>query len=155
MKTILQDPQLDYELQELYILSNHWISDIHFEEDEIRFLKKVINDYLLPGLKNEQLNKIVEFNKTLTQEDVNISSLKSKITELLKFIGSLINDSNSEVSIDLIEKFAVLEAEMKTLFESVKQVKKLLFSFSEEVMKTECNIFTNQIDHQNLIRNYA
>jgi len=146
MKTIIQDSQLEVELQELYILSNHWISDIHFEEDEIRFLKKIINNYLVPGLKSGQLNEIADFNKTLTRQDENIANLKNKIAGLLKFIGGLVNDSNAEIRIDLVEKFAALEAEMKTLFESVKQVKKLLFSFTEEVMKAECNAFTDQIN---------
>jgi hypothetical protein len=145
MKTIIQDPELEVELQELYILSNHWMSDIHFEEDEIRFLKKIINNYLVPGLTSGPLNEIADFNKTLTQQDENIANLKNKIAGLLKFIGGLVNDSNAEIRIDLVEKFAAVEAEMKTLFESVKQVKKLLFSFTEEVMKTECNAFTDQI----------
>ena len=146
MKTIIQDSELEDELQELYILSNHWISDIHFEEDEIRFLKKIINNYLVPGLKSGQLDEIADFNKTLTRQDENIANLKNKIAGLLKFIGGLVNDSNAEIRIDLVEKFAALEAEMKTLFESVKQVKKLLFSFTEEVMKAECNAFTDQIN---------
>jgi len=145
MKTIIQDSELEDELQELYILSNHWMSDIHFEEDEIRFLKKIINNYLVPGLKSGQLNEIADFNKTLTRQDENIANLKNKIAGLLKFIGGLVNDSNAEIRIDLVEKFAALEAEMKTLFESVKQVKKSLFSFTEEVMKAECNAFTDQI----------
>jgi len=145
MKTLIQDSELEDELQELYILSNHWISDIHFEEDEIRFLKKMINNYLAPGLNGGQLNEIADFNKTLTRHDENIANLKNKIAGLLKFIGGLINDSNAEIRIELVEKFAALEAEMKTLFESVKQVKKLLFSFTEDVMKTECNAFTDQI----------
>ena len=146
MKTIIQDPELEVELQELYILSNHWMSDIHFEEDEIRFLKKIINNYLVPGLKSGQLDEIADFNKALTRQDENIANLKNKIAGLLKFIGGLVNDSNAEIRIDLVEKFAAVEAEMKTLFESVKQVKKLLFSFTEEVMKTECNAFTDQIN---------
>jgi hypothetical protein len=138
MKTIIPDPQLDSELQELYILTNHWISDIHFEEVEIGFLKKMINNYLMPSLKNGQLNEIADINKTLTRQDENIADLKNKIAGLLKFIGGLINDSNAEIRVDLVEKFATLETEMKTLFKSVKQVKKLLFSFTEEVMKTAC-----------------
>ena len=105
----------------------------------------MINNYLAPGLNGGQLNEIADFNKTLTRHDENIANLKNKIAGLLKFIGGLINDSNAEIRIELVEKFAALEAEMKTLFESVKQVKKLLFSFTEDVMKTECNAFTDQI----------
>jgi len=40
MKKVTKDPQLEEELQELYLESKHWLSDLHFEEDEIRFLKK-------------------------------------------------------------------------------------------------------------------
>jgi len=145
MKTITKDPQLEDELQELYLESKHWLSDLHFEEDEIRFLRKMINNYLLPGLKNDQLNRIESFNKPLLRYDANIPLLKNKINELLKLIGSLINETNKEIGVDLLEQFTALELEMKTLFESVKQVKKLLFLFADDVMKTECDVFVNQL----------
>ena len=137
MKPIPHDPELDDELQELYILSNHWMSDIHFEEDEIKFLKKVTNNYRVSDLEIGQLNKIADFNKILTEYDETIANLKRKINGLVSFIGVLVNDLNSEIRLELIEKFADVQAEMKTLFDSVKQVKKLLFAFTEEVMKTE------------------
>jgi hypothetical protein len=140
MKKIIKDLQLDDELQELYLESKHWLSDIHFEEDEIRFLRKVIDNYLVPGLKNEQLIEINNFNGALAQQDANIPYLKSKITGLLKLIGILINETDKEIRIELVEQFATLETEMKTLFEAVKQIKKLLFLFTEEVMRTGCEI---------------
>jgi hypothetical protein len=140
MKKIIKDLQLDDELQELYLESKHWLSDIHFEEDEIRFLRKVIGNYLVPGLKNEQLIEINNFNGALAQQDANIPYLKSKITGLLKLIGILINETDKEIRIELVEQFATLETEMKTLFEAVKQIKKLLFLFTEEVMRTGCEI---------------
>jgi ferritin-like metal-binding protein YciE len=140
MKTLVQDPELEYELQELYILSNHWMSDIHFAEDEIRFLKNMLNNYLVPNLKNDFLKEIENFNNILEQQNANIFHLKNKIRNLLKFIGPLINESNKQISVDLIEKFTGLETEVKTLFESVKQVKKSLFSFTEDVMKTTCTV---------------
>ncbi|MDB4901951.1 MAG: hypothetical protein JWQ63_1232 [Mucilaginibacter sp.] len=140
MKKIIKDLQLDDELQELYLECKHWLSDIHFEEDEIRFLRKVIDNYLVPGLKNEQLIEINNFNGALAQQDANIPYLKSKITGLLKLIGILINETDKEIRIELVEQFATLETEMKTLFEAVKQIKKLLFLFTEEVMRTGCEI---------------
>ena len=145
MKTIIADVALEDELQELYILSNHWISDINFIEDETRFLKNVVDKYLAPILKDDQLAKANDFNKNLLQLEANIPALKTEISDFLKFIKPMINESNQEIGINLLEKFTTLEAEMKTLFESVKQIKKSLFSFTEEIMKTEkCSIFLNQ-----------
>lgn len=144
--TVALDPELECELQELYILSKHWISDIQFAEDEIRFLKNVHHKYLVPELNNEQLIEIERFNKALAQLDGNIPDLKSKISTLLKFIEPILTDeSNTEINLSLIEKFTSLETEIKTMFESVKLAKKSLFSFIEDVMKTECNVFVNQI----------
>ena len=145
MKTIIKDKQLDDELQELYLESKHWLSDLHFDEDEIRFLRKMINNYLVPALKNEQLNKIESFSKALARHDANIPRLKNKITELLKLLGTLINETKKEIGMDLIEQFAALETEMKTLFEAVKEVKKRLFVFAEDLMKAECNVFVSQL----------
>jgi len=140
MEAIINDPQLDFELQELYLESKHWLSDIRFAEDEIRFLKKVINNYLIPGVKNNQLIEIDNFNRELDQQDANILPLKNKITELLKLIGILVNETDKEIGIGLVEQFAGLEAEMKTLFEAVKHIKRLLFLFTEGVMKAGCEI---------------
>ena len=145
MKTIVNNVQLDDELQELYLESKHWLSDICFEEDELRFLKKVTNTYLVSGLKNEQLDRVNDFQKALARQDANIPLLKNRITELLKLIGTLINETDKEIGIDLVEQFAALETEMKMLFEAVKEVKKLLFLFADEVMKTECDVFVSRL----------
>jgi len=140
MKVITNDPQLDDELQELYLESKHWLSDIHFAEDEIRFLKRVINNYLIPGVANNQLIEIDKFNRELDQQDANILALKNKNTELLKLIGILVNGTDKEIGIGLVEKFAGLETEMKTLFEAVKHIKRSLFLFTEGVMNAGCEI---------------
>jgi len=145
MKTVTKDPQLEEELQELYLESKHWLSDLHFEEDEIRFLKKMITNYLVPGLNNEQLNRIESFNKPLSRYEANIPLLKNKINELLRLIGNLINEKEKRIGIDLLEEFTALELEMKALFEAVKDVKKLLFLFADDVMKAECEVFISQL----------
>ncbi|MDB5145489.1 MAG: hypothetical protein JWQ66_4202 [Mucilaginibacter sp.] len=138
MKIITKNLQLEDELQELYLESKHWLTDVEFLEDEIRFLKKIINSYLIPDIKNGQLIEINDFKKELAQQDTNIPHLKSEITALLKFIGAIINETNRKISIDLIEQIAILETKMKTTFEAVKQVKKSLFRFIDEIMKTGC-----------------
>ena len=145
MKTIAEDSELSVELQELYILSNHWLSDIHFAEDEMKFLKHVVNKYLGTHKGNIVSEEIVIFNKTLEQQEATTLCLKNKILDLLKFIGPFVKGTGEEIGLELVEKFAALEIEVKALFESVKQLKKSLFSFTEEVMRTACEDFTRQL----------
>jgi hypothetical protein len=145
MKTIIQDGELEFELQELYILSKHWISDIHFIEDELRFLKHVVEKHLAPSLKTEQLFEADDFNAVFAQTERNIPAVKTGVSDFLNFISPLVKEPDTVIGLNLLEKFTALDTEMKTLFESLKQVKKLLFSFTEEVIKTEkCTVFLNR-----------
>ena len=141
MKTTIHDTALDAELQELYILSNHWISDIHFIEDEIRFFKNLTHKHPDATLRDEQLRQIADFDSSLSQFGAGIPDLKIRIVNFLIFIDPLINDSNKEIGFNLIERFITLENEVKTLFDGVKQVKKLLLSFTEEVTKQGNAVF--------------
>jgi hypothetical protein len=145
MKTITENSELDVELQELYILSNHWLSDIQFVEDEMKFLKHVINKYLVTHTGNRVSEEIRIFNETLEQQESIALCLKNKIFDLLKFIGPLVNGTGGEIGVDLIERFTELETEVKAMFKSVKQLKKSLFVFTEEVMRLECEIFATQL----------
>lgn len=136
MTTIVKDPELDTELQELYILSNHWNSDLSFITDETRFLKKLIAQHPIADLKNEQLSEVY-FNNILNRHDATIPILQNKISVLLKFIAPIINKTNQRIGLNLIEECVSLQTEIKTLSESVKQFKKLLFSTIEPLMKQE------------------
>ncbi len=137
MTIIVQDPELDTELQELYILSNHWNSDLSFLTDEIRFLKKLIDHYAISDLKSEPLNEVLYYKNILKEYDLTIPGLQNKISVLLKFIDPIINKTDQKVGLNLIEEFISLQTEIKTLSESVKQCKKHLFCFMEHLIKTE------------------
>lgn len=141
MKTIENDPLLEDELQELYLLCKYRSSDIGFAEDEIRFLKKTLNTYALPQANGEIISRSESFNRRLTEQDSNIRYLKIELVELLKFISPFINGSNKEIGINLLEKFAKLETEVKSVVESIKQIKTSLFLFFEKLMKAESDRF--------------
>lgn len=135
MEIAVEDNSLDCELQELYIESSHWMSDISFVEDEIRFLKKALTRYMV-YTENLQLHEASSFTKILALQDLHISEVKIKIAEFLKFIEPLILHSKKEIGLELLEKYASLEMEIRSLSEYVKLVKNLVFSFIEEAIKT-------------------
>jgi hypothetical protein len=86
------------------------------------------------------------FNKDLVQLEEDMRNLKTKILGFLRFIEPMLTESKKEIGLDLLERFTFLETQMKALFESVKRVKKSLFSFTEASMKTEKMVlFSKQI----------
>ncbi len=144
MKTTKQDPQLETELQELYILSKHWTSDIGFAEDEIKILKDLLDKHL-NHFEKLQLDEASDFYKMLVLQDVVVLETKKKISEFLQFIKPFVTGSENEIEINLIEKFAVLNTDIQHLLNGVKQIKKSIFFFIETVLKTELTSFLNQI----------
>lgn len=140
MKTPAIDTQLEYELQELYILSKHWSSDISFVEDELRILKDILNKYLIK-MGNLQVKEAKNFEKILGQQDAAILDIKSKISKFLTFMEPLVTGTKMEIGVNLIEKFTGLQTQITSLSEYVKVLKKSLFSFTEEVMRADGTMF--------------
>lgn len=138
MKPIVIDPELEVELQELYILSKHWTSDMNFVEDELRILKDILDKYLT---KTENLKRAEtrNFAKILSQQDLIVHAIKAKILLFLKFIEPMVDESKKEIGLDLVEKFIALESEIKSLSAYVQLLRKLLFSLTEDVMREEKN----------------
>jgi hypothetical protein len=137
MKTILPDLELEFELQELYILSKHWIQDISFVEDEIRFFKTIFDKFPDPALINEPNSVAWEFKRRIIQQEANIDSLKARIQDYLKFLEPFVSDKNKLIDLDLVEKFNTLGTEIKNLLGSVKHTKAELFTYAERFMTAE------------------
>ena len=130
MKTLFPDTELEFELQELYILSKHWLHDISFIEDETRFFKNILNKYL---------TKRDEFDQMIMLQEANVASLKESILQYLKFLEPHINDETKAIDITLIEKYTNLQDGIKALFETVKITKSALFTCIEEILETGKN----------------
>lgn len=137
MNTKQADSQQEYELQELYILSQHWLQDISFMEDEMRFFKNILRKYQEAGLLNEMPCKATGFITKIQEQEQRLDFLKIKIPEFLHFLKPFIDNSKTEMDFAFLEKYNKLEAQLKTLFAEVKTTKKELFAYTEAIMTTE------------------
>jgi hypothetical protein len=134
MKTVFPDLELELELQELYILSRHWMQDVSYIEDEVRFFKTIFVKHFDPEIANE-LNSIAwGFNQKIVQLEENVNSLKFRIQDYLKFLAPFINNQDKVIYLNLIEKFNTLGAEIRNLFLLEKQTKTELFACAEMFM---------------------
>lgn len=134
MNTVSPNTELEYELQDLYVSSKHWLSDVSFIADETRFFKQLIDKYFIPSAKNANAVEVRAFRKTISEKEVETVMLKNKIIAYLKFIASFVNDLKQAIGFDLIERHSQLENEIKDLFLSIKLFKKDLFSVAEKLI---------------------
>jgi hypothetical protein len=135
MKTTATDPLLDEELQELYILSSHWASDLSFAEDEIRFLNKIVQFFFTPGSEANDLPEIEAISNDLLNQAAKIACLKSQSAELLKMISPLIGKKNPKIGLGFLEKFSTRQNEIRQTAKEVKEMKTGLFDIVERMLK--------------------
>jgi hypothetical protein len=134
MNTTNPDTQLEYELQDLYISSKHWLSDVSFMADEIRFFKHLIDKYFVPGAKNQHVAEVNAFRKTISEKETETVVLKSMVLAYLNFLEPFVCDLKEAIGFDLIEKHSFLENQIQNQFQSLKLFKKDLFSIAEKLI---------------------
>ncbi|NHA03358.1 hypothetical protein G7092_06115 [Mucilaginibacter sp. HC2] len=137
MSTISTDSQLEYELQELYILSQHWLQDLSFLEDEMHFFKNILRKYQETGTLNEVPSKAQDLTAKIREQELHLESLKIMVPEFLRFLEPFIGGQRKEMDLGFLEKYNKLETALRTLFAAIKATKQELFSYTEAIMTVE------------------
>lgn len=144
MTTIIEDSQLNTELQELYLITKHWIDDLEFFEQDMNFLQRLFMK-TFSGTKlheGDETSRIMEAIVVLETQRVEI---KTKIVNYLHVLEPLINGTDASYQISLIETHSVLEREMNTMLQSFKAIKKAVFQYSSHDLKAEKLIHNNKL----------
>ncbi|HVW94536.1 MAG TPA: hypothetical protein VHA56_01040 [Mucilaginibacter sp.] len=134
MNTLINDTQLEAELQELYILSNHWLQDIYFMEDEIHFFKNILAKYKTGDLKDVLPSRYDEFKQKIEEQEQQLAALKKQIPLFLDFLKPFIKDIKKEITLDFLEKYNHLQDEIKEMFSGVRENKNHLFKYTESML---------------------
>ncbi|WP_429380068.1 hypothetical protein [Mucilaginibacter sp. UYCu711] len=146
MELLIDNTQLDCELQEMYMISSHWKTDIEFVKDEIRFMKNMLNKYQT-GVEGVDLTKIIQFKKIVEHEGTKVQSAEAKISGFLELMGPIVNHSKKVFGLDLLEKFNELDTAIKSITNYILLVKRLVFLFLEKIINSKKNcqaVFTNK-----------
>lgn len=135
MATVINDDQLDQELQELFIISNHWNSDVCFIQDEIRFLKNALNKYR-PYTKYLQAGEAANFYKILETQTATTVAVKDKISVFTRSIEMFIIDPKKQLGLDMLERFNGLGTEIQSISQYTKLLRKLVLAFIEDIIRS-------------------
>jgi hypothetical protein len=137
METIIPDTQLEIELQELYILCQHWTQDLAFIEDELRFFKNVLQKYKAVGTQNDQPSQYLEFSSKIQELESHIIKLKKAVPQYLNLLKPYIKDLKKDMHLNLVLNYNELQTEIQNLFWTIKKLKSELFSYTESIIDVE------------------
>ena len=132
MTTSIEKDELATELQELYLKGKEWISDLDFQEDEIKFLKMLfgINCPLL--VKHNEFEEISDTLIEAAKLEGNRLRLKKDICDFMNLLSRLIKTIDPNIDTNLIQWNSQLEADLKLNFDMVRAFKKHVFNLASE-----------------------
>lgn len=137
MTTAIEDNQLNAELQEFYLLSKHWISDLEFLEIDFIFLKKFVGKTLTTLIKRNDFEKIDDILSKTANIDKDQAKLKSAVPGHLHRLEQLINKCDQNFEISLIETHIELEQQLNQALLDLKSVKKIVFDLAKVRLKED------------------
>lgn len=131
------DSQLSSELQELYLENKGWLADVFFLEDETRFIKKLMNDFFLPAIKQDHLLEMQAVRLKLQTLEDRRTHLKSLIEKNQRVLETSLSEPNNPTGLELLNESATIKEEIRALFKADNAIKRDLFSLVEDLMQKE------------------
>ena len=123
-------------LLEMYLKTKRLLQDFDFMEDELRFFKKVIRQYLLK-LGDSLNTKVEKVNSQIYELEMDKHLLRNEVLTELELLDLTIKGLTDQKLRTLEEAAGQLELKVADLFQKLKQFKKELFEVTEEVVRSE------------------
>lgn len=135
MTTVIEDNELNTELQELYLKSKEWISELEFLESDLDFLKKLFGRTFSPMIKNDDYEEIAKILLKAAKVETTQLELKKQIVDYLHKLESLIVEMKQNFDISIVETHYQLELELKRVIQEYKSVKKIVFELTKQGLR--------------------
>ncbi len=122
---------------ELYVLTGHWISDLEFYRNDLRFLHHLIDKYLMWISKSENLDMVNKLKNGLFDLGVNVRDLLEKIGKHRIQLGQVVENFNKADAGIIRTEHEHLEEEITLFVKSFRNNRKEVFTITEYIIDSE------------------
>jgi len=125
------------EWKSMFVIAEHWKSDLSFFLDEMNFFKMLIDKYFLSLIDEKHINGTRHLAAGLSQFEKKRHGLENEVTSHLTQLADLIQNPfahDSQVSVGLHQK---LEGSIMDFVKNFRSLKKEVFLLAEGAMESE------------------
>lgn len=135
----------DTELQWLYKVNKHQVSDLIFIDEEIMFLKNLLEKYFLNALADNHVNRAQLIGRQLAE----LSMIKANVTKDVLTQQGILHSKLNDLSDKSLEFVKLdndkIEDELKDIHKCFKAIKKEIFSLYKHLsLRYAYNVEANQ-----------
>jgi cysteinyl-tRNA synthetase len=146
MKNLSLRPKGDFsytaEYQKLYVLTEHWKSDLEFYQGDLRFLHHLIDKYFVWFAHKEHLDEMRNLASRLSEIAEKCNGLLAKTSKHLSHLAELIDYPFKYDSHKFRTKHEELENEITSFLKQFREIKKETFTVSEQVIEKDIKRLT-------------
>lgn len=123
--------------QKLYVLTEHWKSDLMFYKDDLKFLHHLIDKYFLWLSKKENVDMVQEIEVNLLKVDKECESLLERTNNHLQHLAQLIDNSFAYDSHQFRAEHEILEDELTQFVKDFRKNRKEVFAIKKHIIEGE------------------
>lgn len=123
--------------EELYVLTHHWISDLKFYEDDLKFFLHLIDKYFIWINEKEHQKEVGKIRKGVIELTREVTYLKKETSKHLGHIKDIIEEPFTHDSHKFREEHQKLEDEISDFVKTCRNQRKEVFSVIEHVIENE------------------
>jgi hypothetical protein len=118
----------EFSIEELYVLTTHWLSDIAFFEQEISYFQSLILRYFLPSVKEENLMLIESLKNHFESLEARKEQLKESIVTHQSQLSVLLNKTHVQEEAHFNVLHSQIEGKLFDFIKALRQVKLEFFN---------------------------
>lgn len=115
-------------VEELYVSTTHWLSDITFFEQEISYFQSLLTRYFLPAIEEEHLLLIESISSHLESINTRKEQLRTSIIEHQEQLSSLLDKSHVDNEAQWNALHSNIEGKFFDFIKMLRQVKLEFFN---------------------------
>lgn len=123
--------------QELYILTDHWKSDLNFYKDDLRFLHHLIDKYIIWITKDDNLKMVQEIKKNLFEIRNTSEDLMKEVTTHQGNLGLMVENPVQTSNPQFMKDHEILEDKISKFVKLFRSNRKEIFKITEYVIDSE------------------
>ena len=123
--------------QELYVLTEHWRSDLEFYKDDMRFLHHLVDKYFIWITKSENLEMVKEIMLQILSLEKQCQELTDAVKEHMHNLAQFADESNDQKISNISDQHIVLETSIYNFVKDFRANRKEVFRITEYIMDSE------------------
>lgn len=122
---------------QLYVLTEHWISDLEFYMIDLEFLQHIIDKYFIWMANKKDIDSVREIESILVDNTINCGQLKKKTAKHLRHLSDLIDDPFKYDSHTFRDEHEQLENDIATFVKLFRKSRKDVFRITKQVLDSK------------------